>query len=103
MILQDLQAKLTALEDKCKSLSSSKLWYLLLLVPIIVLKYRSFLIDLLVKDSKQITEDTTKKSEVLVQQENQANNQANKIISDADKAKADATGGDIPDNWYEKK
>jgi hypothetical protein len=102
MTIQELETKMAAVEAKAKSLSQSKLWYLLLLVPIIILKYRSFLINLLVNNSKQITDDAAKQSATLVQQETQANDQANKIIADADKAKTTADSQDVPNDWFKK-
>jgi len=103
MTLNDIESKLASLEEKAKSLSSNKLWFLLLLLPVIILKYRSIIIDLLIKDSNKIVNDTTKKDNVLASEQQAASVQADQILKDANDAKEKSDQETVTADWNVKK
>jgi len=76
---------------------------LLLLLPVIILKYRSIIIDLLIKDSNKIVNDTTKKDNVLASEQQAASVQADQILKDANDAKEKSDQETVTADWNVKK
>ena len=87
-------------EAKIKDLwANHKLLLVLLIIPLLILKFRSVIIDLLVKDSRQILDDTTKKDTGLAAAQGEANAKADQIIEDANKDKKDSDSKPVDENW----
>ena len=96
----NLKADLQEAEDKLKTLwSNNKLLLCTLLLPILILKFHSLIISLLVGDSKQILSDTVKQDTALANQETAANTQADQIIANADTTAQAAQNKPVDENW----
>ena len=93
MTLNDIEAKLKDIW------ANNKLLLVLVAIPLLILKFRSVIIDLLVKDSRQIVDDTAKKDAALATQQTVANAQADQVIQDANKAKKDSDSKPVDENW----
>jgi hypothetical protein len=63
--------------------SKNKLLFLLIIPVIIVYKFRTVIIDILVKNAGEIMKETEKKDKDLASQESRANDQANDLIKKA--------------------
>lgn len=91
------------LEDKVTDIWNNHKWlFVLVAIPLVILKFRSVIIELLVKDSRKILDDTTKKDDVLKQQQTAATTKADQIIADADKARKDSQNEPVKEDWNKK-
>lgn len=98
---EKLQAFWAKLNTDVGSLwQESKFFVIIFGILILVVKFRSVLISLLVADSKHIFDDATKKSDELKKQENDANSSADKLVEEAKKL-ADSNKP-VEDDWYKK-
>jgi hypothetical protein len=96
--LKELWAKAVA---KLKEVWEKNKLFILILIPLLILaKFRDLVIDILVSSSKKLMEKTKKADAQLKQEQDSANNAANKIISDADKLSENKP--DVDEDWYKK-
>jgi len=101
--VQQVEAKLKSLEQKIAALvNSNKILLVLLIVPLVIIKYRSFIINLLVKDSAQISAATVAQDATLAKQESQDNAKADAAVADAEKTKAASDAQVVTNDWYKK-
>jgi len=96
-----VETKLKSLEQKLAALvNSNKILLVVLIVPLVIIKYRSFIINLLVKDSAQISAATVTQDAVLAKQESQDNTKADAAIADAEKIKAASDAQVVTEDWH---
>jgi hypothetical protein len=94
---------LNDIENKLKDIwANNKLLLVLVAIPLLILKFRSVIIDLLVKDSRKIVDETTKKDDALKTEQTVANTKADQIIVDANKAKKDSDSQTVNEDWNKK-
>lgn len=95
---------LNEFEAKVKDLYDNHKWLIvLLIIPLLILKFRSVIIDILIGDSKKILADTTKKDDALAAQQQEANTKADQIIQDAKATKEKSDKEEVTDDWFKKK
>lgn len=83
-----MDEKLKALWDKLntdvKTLwANNKLFLIIFGVLILIIKFRTVIIDILVSNSKEILEDAKKQDTQLKSEENKANDQANQLVKES--------------------
>jgi len=85
-----------------KTLWNNNRIFLILLIPLIlIVKFRRILIDIIVNVSKQQVQDAKNKDAELKNKEDKANAQANNLISEADKLE-NQEHLPVDVNWYKK-
>lgn len=82
--------------------ANHKLLLVLLIIPILLYKFRSIFIGMLVSDSSAILAETVKKDEALKQSQTVASAKADQIIADADKARKEAESKPVNEDWNKK-
>lgn len=82
-------------------LGDTKIVLVIIGVITLIVKFRSIIIDLLVKDSKKTLDDATKKDDQLKAEETQANQQADALVKKA--AEEGKTDAPVDENWNVKK
>lgn len=65
---------------------------------ILVIKFQDVIFDFLVKSSKKLVEDSAKKDQELKQEQDQANNQANQLVQEAQDLGNNRPA--VDENWY---
>lgn len=93
MTLQDLETKLKDFVNK------NKLAIILVAVPLLILKYRSIIIEYLIKDANKINQEAVKQDTALQVAQATADTKANQIIADADQKKKDSDDKPVDENW----
>lgn len=94
---------LNEFEDKVNDLWKNHRWLLILLaIPLIILKFRSTIIDLLLGDSSKILKETSNKDSKLGDQQKAANTKADKIIEDANKEREESDDKKVNEDWNKK-
>lgn len=78
-----------------------KLFLIIFGVLILVIKFRSILIDLIISNSKTIFNDAKKEDANLKQQEDQANQAADQLVKHAEEIGKNE--GTVTDDWNTKK
>lgn len=101
MTLQDIENKLRALEANILAVwQKDKVLLCVLVIPLILLKVRSMIIDQLTQASKKDLATTVVKSDQLQAQENKENVQADAIIKQADQTRKTEQDQPVTDDWY---
>lgn len=80
--------------------ANNKIFFIVFGLLILIIKFRSVIIDLLVSDSKQLLADTQKKDQQLKSEEDKTNSQANQLVSDANKL--DQNKPTVGEDWNKK-
>lgn len=80
--------------------SSSKLFVIIFGVLILIIKFKSVIIDILLKDSKDVLQNTIDKDAKLQQQQNAANDAANALIKQAEDLDKNKPG--VGEDWNKK-
>ena len=70
-------------------------------VIILIVKFRSILIDILVKSGKEEADKAKQENDKLLQQENQASTEADKLVEQAKNEPSKQQP--VTDDWYKKK
>ena len=94
-----------SLDEKLKTLwNNNRLTFFLVVIPLglalLAYKFRSFLIDILVKDSRKIGIETEQKDKVLAQQQAAAQAQAQQLVQQAQDLSKDKP--EISEDWNKK-
>lgn len=92
---EKLEAPLTVLWTNYK-------WFLIIFsLLILAYKFKDVIIDILLKNSKRVLSETSKKSDSLLKEENKMNEQANNLIEESNKLNSNKPS--VNEDWYLKK
>lgn len=78
----------------------NKLFFLILIPIIVLIKFRDVFINLLVKGAKREVDQTQQQDATLAKKEDQANAQANQLVQDANQLGENKPT--VDENWYKK-
>jgi zona occludens toxin (predicted ATPase) len=103
MNLQTLKDGLRLAEDDIKSVwEKDKVLIALIIIPLILLKIKSMIVDQLTNLSKKDLASTVAQTEVLAAQETKADAQADAIVKKADEDRKQEQGQSVQDDWFKK-
>ena len=90
------------LNSELKSLwDNDKLFFLVFIPIIVIVKFRSYLINWLVNDAKQTIQDTSTQDKTLIQNISKENQEADKLIQNVSQIGSEETP--VGPDWYLKK
>lgn len=110
MNIQAIKDKLQTLDNECRAaevtlvnlIKNNYLTILLVAVPLIVLKVRSIIVDMLLANAKKTMADTVAKDQILKAKETAENDKADQIIKKADSDRSTEQGQSVGADWYKK-
>jgi hypothetical protein len=96
--IKELWAKAVA---KLKEVWEKNKLLVLIIVPLLLLaKFRDVIIDILVSSSKKLVDNTEKKDVVLKREQDRANDEADRLIADADRKSENKP--EVDEDWHKK-
>jgi hypothetical protein len=96
--LKELWAKAVA---KLKEVWEKNKLLILIIIPLLLLaKFRDVIIDILVSSSKKLVDKTEKKDVALKKEQDRANDEANRIIAEADRKSENKP--EVDEDWHKK-
>jgi len=110
MSLQSIKATLSSIEGKFRATeeflvsivtaNKSLIVVGLVAIPLLILKFRSMIVDMLLASAKKNLADATAKSTALQAKETAENAQADAIIKAAATTRTTEQAQPVPDDWY---